>query len=144
MKLRLLDTNLLIALFWPSHVHHRLAANWFLKHRKKGWATCPLTQPGFVRIVSNPGFSRDAIRPADAIKLLQLNTQASDHQFWPINLPLDEWIRESNRLVKGHQQVTDAYLIGLAHEQRGILATLDSRIRNLFPSSSSRVLEVVD
>lgn len=144
MKVRLLDTNLLIALFWPSHIHHGRAASWFLKHRRKGWATCPLTQAGFVRIVSNPAFSRDAIRPDDAIKLLQLNTQASDHQFWPINLPLDQCIRESNLVVKGHQQVTDAYLIGLAHEQRGILASLDKRIRNLVPSSSHRVLEVVE
>lgn len=144
MKTRLLDTNLLIVLFWPSHVHHELAASWFLKHRKKGWATCPLTQAGFVRIVSNPGFSRDAIRPGDAIKLLQLNTQALDHQFWPMNLPLDQCIGVSNLIVKGHQQVTDAYLIGLAHEQRGILATLDKRMRNLLPTSSHRVLEVVE
>lgn len=144
MKIRLLDTNLLIALLWPSYVHHEIAAAWFLKNRKKGWATCPITQAGFVRIVSNPGFSREAIRPTDAIKLLKLNTQASDHQFWSIGLQLDEYVLGTKLKVERYRQVTDAYLIGLAHEQGGILATLDKRICNLLPASSHRALEVVE
>ena len=54
MKGWLLDTNLLIALLWPSHERHDLALKWFTRHRAKGWATCPFTQAGFVRIVANP------------------------------------------------------------------------------------------
>ena len=69
MKGYLLDTNLLIALLWPSHDATRaLALRWFTRHRAKGWATCPLTQAGFVRIVSNPAFSRDAVQPREAIQ----------------------------------------------------------------------------
>ena len=70
MKGYLLDTNLLIALLWPSHEKHDLALKWFTRHRAKGWATCPITQAGFVRIVSNPSFSRDAVRPRDAVQVL--------------------------------------------------------------------------
>jgi predicted nucleic acid-binding protein len=70
MKGYLLDTNLLIALLWPSHERHELALKWFNRHRAKGWATCPITQTGFVRIVSNPAFSRDAVQPREAIHKL--------------------------------------------------------------------------
>src|SRR5207247_10161886 len=59
----LLDTNLLIALLWPGLVQHEAALKWFARNRARGWATCPMTQAGFVRIVSNPAFSRDAVSP---------------------------------------------------------------------------------
>lgn len=90
MKGYLLDTNLLIALLWPSHERHELALKWFARHRAKGWATCPFTQAGFVRIVSNPAFSRDAVQPREAIQVLSANTAAKDHTFWPDELPLVE------------------------------------------------------
>ncbi len=76
MKGYLLDTNLLIALLWPSHERHDVALKWFTRHRAKGWATCPFTQAGFVRIVSNPAFSRDAVQPREAIHVLSANTAA--------------------------------------------------------------------
>ena len=57
----LLDLNLLTALLWPRHEHHEVAHTWFDERRVDGWATCPLTQLGFVRLVSNPAFSRDAL-----------------------------------------------------------------------------------
>ena len=78
MKGYLLDSNLLIALFWPSHERHDLAVKWFTRHRARGWATCPMTQSGFVRIVSNPAFSRDAVQPREAIHVLSANTAAKN------------------------------------------------------------------
>ena len=69
-----LDTNLLIALLWPSHERHELALKWFIRRRGQGWATCPFTQAGFVRIVSNPAFSRDAVHPREAVQVLSANT----------------------------------------------------------------------
>jgi predicted nucleic acid-binding protein len=56
----LLDVNVLIALAWPNHIHHRLASRWFDRNRKSGWATCPLTQSGFVRVSSNAHILSDA------------------------------------------------------------------------------------
>src|SRR5712692_653800 len=62
--------NLLIALAWPSHVHHRQAQEWFARRKKAGFRTCPLTETGFVRISSNPQFTPDAVSPSDALALL--------------------------------------------------------------------------
>ena len=145
MKGYLLDTNVLIALFWPSHAQHELAATWFARRRTKGWATCPLTEAGFVRIVSNPAFSRDAVTPREAAGVLAANTAAKDHVFWPDELPFTGAIAFAGARLVGHQQVTDAYLLGLALRRSGVLATLDERIAALTePRSAERkALEIV-
>ena len=145
MKGYLLDTNLLIALLWPSHEKHDLALKWFTRHRAKGWATCPITQAGFVRIVSNPSFSRDAVRPRDAVQVLSANTASKDHTFWPDELSVDEAVAFTGIRLLGHQQVTDAYLLGLAIRRGGVLATLDHRIAALTEPKSAerRALETV-
>lgn len=145
MKGCLLDTNLLIALLWPSHERHGLALKWFIRHRGRGWATCPVTQAGFVRIVSNPAFSRDAVQPREAIHVLSANTAAKDHTFWPDELPFADAVAFTGVRLMGHQQVTDAYLLGLAVRRGGILATLDQRIAALTePKSAERkALEMV-
>ena len=141
----LLDTNLLIALLWPSHERHNLALKWFIGHRSKGWATCPFTQAGFVRIVSNPAFSRDAVQPREAMYVLAANTAAKDHAFWPDEVPFAEAVAFAGMRLLGHQQVTDAYLLGLAIRRGGVLATLDQRIAALTEPKSAerRALETV-
>jgi toxin-antitoxin system PIN domain toxin len=145
MKGYLLDTNLLIALLWPSHERHDLAWKWFTRHRAKGWATCPITQAGFVRIVSNPAFSRDAVQPREAIQVLSANTVAKDHAFWPDEIPVAEAVAFTGIRLIGHQQMADAYLLGLAIRRGGALATLDQRIAALTePRSAERkALETV-
>lgn len=142
----LLDTNLLIALFWPSHVHHDHAIHWFVKNRGNGWATCSMTQAGFVRIVSNPAFSRDAVRPLEAVQLLEANTSAKDHSFWPGVQTLAESITLTDVRLMGHQQVTDVQLLGLAMQNNGKLATLDRRIEKMLSSGSlaRKALEVAE
>ncbi|MDB6055198.1 MAG: hypothetical protein JWN25_2721 [Verrucomicrobiales bacterium] len=137
MKGYLLDTNVLIALLWPPHAHHSLAVKWFSRHRSKGWATCPLTQAGFVRITSNPSFSRDAASPREAAYILASNTAASDHQFWPDDLPFNDAISFAGTRLVGHQQTTDAYLLGMSINRDGKLATLDHRIETLTEPNSS-------
>jgi uncharacterized protein len=135
----LLDTNVLIALLWPSHARHELAVRWFGRHRDQGWATCPFTQTGFIRIVSNPAFSRDAVLPREAIQVLAANTAAADHAFWPDDAPYAEVGEFAAERLLGHQQVTDAYLLGLAVRRGGALATLDASIAALTaPDSPAR------
>lgn len=145
MKGYLLDTNLLIALLWTSHERHDLALKWFTRHRTRGWATCPITQAGFVRIVSNPAFSRDAVHPREAIQILSANTAAKDHVFWPDELPFAEAVDFTGIRLIGHQQVTDAYLLGLAIRRGGLLATLDQRIAALAEpkSAGQKALEII-
>jgi hypothetical protein len=135
----LLDINLLLALLWPAHERHPVARRWFARHRGQGWATCPLTEAGFVRIVSNPAFSRDAVQPREAIQVLLANTEAKDHRFWPDDPPLAEAVAFAGVRLLGHQQVTDAYLLGLALHHGGALATLDERLAALVePKSAAR------
>ena len=145
MKRYLLDTNVLIALLWPSHAQHDLAVKWFARRRSKSWATCPLTEAGFVRIVSNPAFSRDAVTPREAAGVLTANTAAKDHVFWPDDQPYAEAVSFAGARLVGHQQVTDAYLLGLALRRGGFLATLDERIAALTEQNSAerKSLEIV-
>jgi toxin-antitoxin system PIN domain toxin len=130
LKPYLLDVNVLIALAWPSHVHHHEAQRWFGKVRKAGFRTCPLTQTGFVRISSNPKFMPDAASPSDAMALLERITALPQHEFWPDDLQLSEALR-GEPLVIGHRQVSDAYLLALATAHRGILATFDQAVLSL-------------
>ena len=127
MKPYLLDVNVLLALSWPSHLHHSQAQSWFAENRKAGFRTCPLTQIGFVRISSNPSFTKNAVTPAAALSLLAGMTSMAEHDFWPDNLTLGEAFPK-NALLTGHRQVTDAYLVGLARERGGVVATLDRGI----------------
>lgn len=145
MKGYLLDANLLIALLWPAHEHHGRAAEWFARHRSRGWATCPLTQSGFVRVVSNPAFSRDAVQPREALHVLAANTIARDHAFWHDDLPVAGAVAFAGVRLIGHQQVTDAYLLGLAIHRGGKMATLDRRIEALTETGSveRKALELV-
>jgi len=136
MKGYLLDTNLLIALLWPAHNHHEVAVQWFATHRNQGWATCPITQAGFIRVVSTPAFSRDSVRPREALQVLAANMASPDHLFWSEDIPVPNAISFAGLRLLGHQQVTDAYLLGLAIHRGGILATLDRQIGNLVEPGS--------
>lgn len=121
---RLLDINVLIALAWPSHVHHGHAQMWFATKRSAGFRTCPLTQLGFVRICSNPAFSKQSVPPRVALMLLDQITALPEHEFWADDLSLKQAMPPAQPLV-GHRQITDAYLVALAESRGGLVATLD-------------------
>jgi uncharacterized protein len=132
----LLDVNVLIALSWPQHIHHARVQRWFAGHFRHGWATCPFTQAAFVRLLSNPSFTPDCLTVGDAIKLLGENLTHSAHRFWADDLTLGDAIEPFRNRLVGHQQVMDAYLLGLALRKKGNLATLDSAILTLLPEAS--------
>jgi toxin-antitoxin system PIN domain toxin len=131
---RLLDLNVLVALAWPSHIFHDAAHRWFGAHAARGWATCPMTQCGFVRLSSNRAIIPYAVSPKEAVKLLAEMTSHKGHRFWPDDIPFHEVQRHSFRLLLGHRQVTDAYLAALAHRHGGRLATFDKGLAALAAS----------
>ena len=88
MSISLLDVNVLIAFAWPTHVHHRPVRDWFRKHRDDGWATCPMTECGFVRISSNPKILPNAVEPNEAVALLRQLAAMPGHHFWPDDISL--------------------------------------------------------
>ena len=133
----LLDVNVLIALLWPPHEAHARAQRWFAQNARQGWATCAMTQAGFVRIVSNPIFSRRAVSPRDALDVLSGSLQHPAHHFWTEDIGITEALAHFGRRLLGHQQVTDAYLLGLAIRKKGRLATLDASISWLLSEQSA-------
>jgi toxin-antitoxin system PIN domain toxin len=126
----LLDANVLIALAWPVHEFHDRVGRWFARHSRAGWATCPFTEAAFVRVISNPAFSANALTVANALLVLESNVNLPHHQFWPDSIPVAGALRNVERFT-GHRQITDAYLVGLALHRRGKLATFDKGIRAL-------------
>ena len=120
----LLDVNVLIALLDASHLHHRLSTNWLVAHLDQGWASCPLTQNGCIRIFSNPAYP-NAVPAAQIAERLAEAAQHPAHAFWPDSISLLEPDRLAWDRLLSSRQVTDAYLLALAVEQGGRLVTLD-------------------
>jgi toxin-antitoxin system PIN domain toxin len=129
----LLDVNLLIALAWLNHVHHDVAHRWLGAHRTEGWATCPTTQAGFVRVSSNARAVADARTPAESIGLLRRIVALSDHVFWSDDVAVATSELVAPERLLGHRQVTDAHLVALALRHGGRLATLDAGVLQVVP-----------
>jgi uncharacterized protein len=134
MNVWLLDVNVLVARFWEPHVFHRKVRAWMASHDRESWATCPITQAGLVRTISNPGFSPDAPRPAEAIHWLAESLRGDPrHQFWADDLPVSVACGENISRLSGFKQLTDAYLLGLAINRKARMLTLDRRMLTLIP-----------
>lgn len=125
MKPALLDTNVLLALAWPNHQSHDVAHEWFRAQSRHGWASCAVTQLGFVRLSSNPAYTPSAVTPQQAATLLRELLAHKRHAFWPS--PAADSAALYLRAL-GHQQVNDAYLVEVAKRHRGRLVTLDTRL----------------
>ena len=136
MSVALLDVNVLVALSWPRHSGHLAALGWFARHGRKGWASCPMTQAGFVRILSSPSFSPDAYTPTAAIRMLLLHLDHPEHHFWPEDLGLLDALAQINTPLQGHKQITDAYLLGLALHRKGRFVTADRSVKALLPKTA--------
>ena len=123
----LLDVNVLIALHDCDHVHHSQAAEWFVGHGQQGWASCPLTQNGFLRIMGQSGYSHP--QPlALLMQTLQRSTDTAFHQFWPDDLSVLNGAKFNLSHMHSPRQLTDLYLLGLAVKHQGCLVSFDRRI----------------
>ncbi len=134
----LLDVNVLIALTWPTHVHHVAARRWFDRNSAHGWATCPITQLGFVRVSSNPKIIRDAVVPREAVAMLERLVQLPGHAFWTDEVAVAAAGPFASLAFVGHRQATDAYLLALARQRGGKLATLDKGVAELIAERGER------
>ena len=123
----LLDVNVLIALLDSDHTLHGTAMSWFAKHAREGWASCPITQNGCVRIMSNPSYPNAL--PVQAV--MQRLTEACGedvHEFWSDEVSLlDPDVVDSTR-IHGPRQLTDIYLLAMAVEHDGRFVTFDAGI----------------
>jgi toxin-antitoxin system PIN domain toxin len=122
------DVNVLIARFDPAHVHHEPSQVWFAAAREDGWATCPLTENGFLRVLSNPNYPNVRLTVAEAAARLQtlcVNCSQS-YQFWSDDVSFKDAALFDLSAVQGHRQVTDLYLLGLCQRHDATLVTFDN------------------
>ena len=123
----LLDVNVLIALHDEQHLHHDVAAGWFIEHARHGWATCPLTQNGCVRIMAQPGYP-NAVPLGEALAMLARSCGHARHAFWHDDISLLDTQRMVHGRMHSHRQLTDLYLLALAVAHGGRLVTFDAQI----------------
>ena len=140
----LLDVNVLIALAEPGHKHYPAALEWLNSSGKGDWGVCPLTEAGFVRVTTNPAYRPGPRTLEQAVEVLQLIKGYPGYWYWEIN---ESWVTLtagfSSRIV-GHQQVTDAYLLGLAIKEDGVLVTFDRGLKYMAGTEFSRNLLVLE
>ena len=123
----LLDVNVLIALLDADHASHDAAIGWFAKHAREGWASCPITQNGCIRIMSNPVYPNPL--PVQAvIERLAEACRQDIHEFWPDDVSLlDSEVVDSTR-IHGPRPLSEVYLLALAVRHGARLVTLDAGI----------------
>ena len=122
------DVSFLVAFLDQGHVRHGEASRWLFANDAFGWATCPLTENGCLRILTNPRYTAPQ-SAAFVLDRLDATKRSGNHAFWPDDVSItDAALFDWDRL-QGHQQITDIYLLALAIAHGGRLVTFDQRIQ---------------
>ena len=139
----LLDVNVLIALLDGAHVHHAAATQWLDRNIEQGWASCPITQNGCLRILSTDSYPRS--QPVAVVaERLQEAAAMYFHEFWPDEISVLDPARFDQARWLTSRQITDAYLLALAVQRNGVFVTLDRGVdRTLVRGSEARHLVVI-
>jgi toxin-antitoxin system PIN domain toxin len=137
MRGSLLDVNALVALAWDSHVHHAAVRTWFSRNSKHGWATCPITENGFVRVSSNPKVLPSPIGVDAARNVLRALRASEGHEFLTDDVSITD---DDVPQVVGHRQITDAHLLTLARRRGLRLLTFDAGLAKHAQSSDVDLL----
>jgi hypothetical protein len=140
----LLDVNVLVALAWPNHVHHATALAWFAEVGRAGFATCPVTESGFIRVSSNRRAIPDARSPREAREVLRRITALPGHVFWADDIEIASNEHIAWERLGNHAQVTDAHLLALAIRRGGRLATFDRGLVHLAREGKTDCVLVLD
>jgi toxin-antitoxin system PIN domain toxin len=141
----LLDINILAALFDSSHVNHDAAHEWFGRAGSLSWATCPITENSFIRVLSSPSYPSVQATPNDIMERLARFCALPGHVFWPDDISLTASLDADSRArLQGCQQLTDFYLAALAAHKGGKLATFDgSFARSVNGTPLGRALQLL-
>lgn len=139
----LLDTNVLIPLLWPKHTEQAKVRAWFTKNAAKSFATCSLTQAGFLRITSSPAITGERFALRDAHELLLDFLNWPGHTFWPTTVSYFEATAPFERRIHGPKRITDGYLLGIARHHGGKLATMDRAVKSLAGPEFGDLVELI-
>ena len=142
MATHLPDVNVLIALHDSAHSGHEATHKWFANGGSEDWATCPLTENGFARVLSQPQYPNPVGTVSDAGHLLAstIATYGKTHKFWPDSISLLDDQYFDLKTIAGPKQITDAYLLMLCRVHGGMLVTLDSRINKASKIPGTNIL----
>lgn len=135
------DVNVLVALTDESHVHHTAAQKWFDLEGHRAWALCPLTEAGFLRVITRHHLGDRSME--EGTKILSQWAQHRGCRYWPLTVAWEEVVAPIRSRIFGHQQITDAWLLGLAIRERGVLVSFDRALRYLAGDDFSRHLLVL-
>lgn len=128
MKTYLLDTEVLVAWLWPRHRAHKLVGTWFLSQGFESWATCSLTEAGFIQTISDPRRVHTAVSPIEALAVLEKNKQLPGYHFWSVDHSVDSLLSPLKTNILGYKQVQSSLLLGLSIIKNGIFVTLDKNV----------------
>ena len=134
----LLDLNVVVALTDDEHEHYASAHRWFSTLSGESWGTCPLSDAGYIRLATSPAARIGSGSFSTAIAVLAELARRPGYRFWPITDAWAELTAQIASRIFGHQQVTDAYLLGLAIKEDGVLVTFDRGIRYMAGAEFSR------
>lgn len=140
----LLDLNALISLADPDALHYKPMLQWFDETGKDDWGVCPLTEAGFIRVTTNPRYTEGSRSVAQAMAILREFSGHPGYRYWPIRHSWVELTAPFAGRIQGHQQVTDAYLLGMAIQRGGVLVTFDRGIAYLAGSEFTDHLLVLE
>lgn len=131
----LLDVNVLVALAAPQHVHHGRAHDWFSSI--DAWATSPVTESAFLRLLTNVAVVGVQVPMAQALEMLQQLHADPTHAFIPDDASFASPRVGLERLTSS-RDVTDVHLVDLAARSGNLLATLDRSIAGLLADEDRR------
>lgn len=133
--------NTLIALADREHTHHELAAGWFRSAGRSGWGVCAFTEAGFLRVVTRAGGGR----PLEAAtEILARFSKHPGYRYWPLSAGWATLAAPFRGRLFGHQQITDAYLLGLAVKKNGVLVSMDKGLIHLAGSQYRHNLLILE
>ena|SRR5258708_22448831 len=131
----LVDVGVWLAATWGRHVHHGVAKQWF-DEQSDDLILCRVTQMSLLRLISNPAIMGvDVVTRSEAWGVVD--------QFWSDSRVL--WAEEPDHLVaifraisarrdNSHKLWTDDYLAAFAQASSAVLATLDTKLKDRYPS----------
>lgn len=143
MTIFLLDVNVLIALIDPAHLQHDLAHDWFSRVGAQSFATCPITENGFLRIIGHPKYPNSPGPPSAVATSLVAIRELPGHHFWQDKISIADRALVDIAKLSNHARVTDSYLLALAATHGGKLASMDRKLTVDAVQNGAESLELI-
>ena len=138
----LLDVSVLISLLDANHEHHTAVMGWW-KQNEAPWASCPITQNAYLRIVTQPKYA-NTISVNEAIHKLTQAVSTTTHVFLSDDISLLDQQHVAHERIQGPTQMTDIYLLALSVAHGARFVTLDTGVSHVaVPQATDPSLHVI-